>query len=477
MYPPIPPDPVEIFDLPPAHELWRQVAGDVTAFRAKFFDASSAITDIPGEFMIDLDSSIEFNINPAMESLSTDYHPPSYVGGGGVSFTEESIKQSQRGKNVTKYMLETLTDISKLSLLKAVSRNISSTSLLSNLHFTGSSFTLSTPKLSAAPFSAPKINTLEIFGHFDTLIGLLYLMDSVYRLWLSLRVVRRHWNKGLVDLPPCDLRGCKLESVNHNTAIAGQSAPVVACDEDVEVGNATKEIRDTYKLHRLCNFFPSCRTRKTLNGPTTLTQSVIVLATSFPVQICLLGLFIMVVCYSLIALYVPWYNSYLANCIDYSDDRGTLIGRNIRAIGLNYASSAGNERLLSKFSKYNDEMSNICSQELTRTKAALVNQTDFYNSLGQKSSITLSHHNSIVECIDIQLMDNFLSAACCLHSRDRVNQKCLETTDVCPMDQFSNWPVRAYLPSTSCLAPDLQIDNKALYNCRFYHANFFYTFF
>ena len=70
----------------------------------------------------------------------------------------------------------------------------------------GDRIELSLPSFSYASLSPPGVQSLDVFNYLQSFLGVLYLIDTVYRLWLSVRVIRRHWSQSLVDTPLCDVR-------------------------------------------------------------------------------------------------------------------------------------------------------------------------------------------------------------------------------------------------------------------------------
>jgi hypothetical protein len=503
-------DTINIIDVPDAYAIWRQAAGDVSAFRTNLASTAAGLTRVPAETAASIRASIASNMLPVGVSLATDYAPPTYHNSAGKADTTDTeiTKQQQRGKNVTSTIRNTLAELSQFSSVsKDLPRNLSlSFSLPDSL------MTLSVPKLSFNPFSAPKIETLAIFAHFNTILSILYFIDTMYRLWLSARVIRRHWGAGLIAIPPCDIRVSPGDAAADADADAGADADdaVYGVADDKECSKAQKDVerggaRDAdsngpvaapqsasqsrpgagaeaetadapppslprwarpARAARGAGSAPASASRR---GPVTLTQALLKLSTSFPAHVLLMALFILFVCYSFVALYVPWYGSYVDNCVAHAPGSdGTFIGRNIRALGLNYASSAGNERQSSRIAQYNKATSSYCSDARSQSSLLLSTQSDEYNALAADRGDLLQEHANLIECVNITAMDSAFALACC--STSTPAGACPPSPLRCPVDAMGAAypPLGALLPDVACVAPAAEwtIDSTAVFNCR-----------
>lgn len=449
------------------------MTGDVTKFQQKLQQVTAQVQEVPGCVVSAVGTSISTSLSPALSAVSTDYDPPSYRGinGNSASLSAALMTQSQRGENITASILNTITGVSKYSLEAAPLRNFTAVSFSSDV-FGSNSMALSIPKLSFAPFSAPKIKTLEVFDHVNTIIGVLFVIDSVYRLWLSVRVIRRHWSKALVDLPPCDVR------LGSNSVAAQDCDGIIVVDKiahegvfDVENGGHVDPIvaSGTDKKKKAGKRVTGNKSNRSLRGPVSATQSIVKLGTSFPAHVFIVLFFVLFLCYALVALYVPWYDSYIENCVDHSSNEGTFIGRNVQAMGLNFASSAGNERLTSSIGKYNDVSSSYCASEQARSKSSFVNQTEVYNMLLNSHQSTRADHDAFAGCVNISTMDDLFNTACCsLHNPPGT---CVATDTVCPRDPLTDVPfdrIGTYLPSASCTRELTErLDSTPIFNCRY----------
>lgn len=463
--------------------LWDQLKGDAQVFQQAIIDTKDVFINEQSIFWGTVDSAVTTNMIPETVRLKSDYDPPAYHGLKGLdqSFEKEVTTQSLRGEHVTKSILETINGVSRLSLSSAVPRNFSYASFNSEGLFSGSSLTVTSPKLTFAPFSPPKIKTFEIFGHLNTILGVLYLIDYVYRLWLSVRVVRRHWSNSLVELPPCDIR-LSIDEVDPSLIkqmkqdLDDNKVDVFAVEEGRGHGNVVEdEDRSPAKFStsRVANFsrfrkmLCMSKSNKKLRGPITLSQSAVKLCTSFPAHLALLILFLFFMCYSLIALYLPWYDSYISNCVEGSDHRGTFIGRNVKAMGFNYAAAAGNDQLVQKVARYNELASSLCTESFTSSKTEFTNQSEFLDSIYRNHMSLLTDHEAILQCVDTDEVDARLEAACCSRNHE---SKCVDTTDKCPLNSIDNLPYPAvgnFIPSGSCSTLlKSSIDKNAVYECR-----------
>lgn len=167
----------------------------------------------------------------------------------------------------------------------------------------GSSFfSVSVPKLALAPFSAPKIDTVEIFSYVNSILGVLYLIDTIYRLWLSARVIRRHWSNSLIELPPCDVRAERGSMFFSREAVCEEvPAPVTSSStHPIDIERPIDVIDSDEKSKPSC-----CKPRLPLSpkrafrGSVSMIEAVAKIATGFPMQCALILCFFLFFCYGI----------------------------------------------------------------------------------------------------------------------------------------------------------------------------------
>ena len=469
------------------------MVGDVDTFQKSLKHSTASISSLPNEIIHEVQASFDNHFDLTLFSFESDYDPPRYQNSKGqsISLADEEEKQRQRGENVSSSVRKTFRDISNFSLRnKATVSNISD-SLPGNFdNLIDTTFSVSAPILSFAPFSAPKIETLTIFDHLDTILGVLYFIDTVYRLWLSLRVIRRHWGLGLVETPPCDIRvSAEAEPFNNwESGVNLQTSPREHKNRDVETGiGAETDPRETENVSlpiREGSISPPPKnrggqehrkndtTKRSVGGPVTLTEAIIKLCTSFPAHVLLVSLAVIFVFYTMFSIYIPSYHSYIENCVQHADGaEGTFVGRNIRALGLNYASSAGNEKQARRIGDYNELVSDYCAKEQGKTKEAYIEQVHIQRALSRDMRSYISTHDAYIGCINISAADSLFNNACSSGWSGTDSEAHLAAGLKCPINDLTGKPydfVGSKLPSMACeIDNNWELDHSAIFNCRY----------
>lgn len=208
---------------------------------------------------------------------------------------------------------------------------------------------------------APELNfDLWVTDIFD-LKNLLFFVDRVYRIYLTIRLCFKFWDAGCIRLPPVDIRTQKV-------------------------------IANPFKMSN-GRFFINLFTNPIVG---TLLSGFIVL------WVVILGA----------ALYIPLYSEYRNGCVPRNGD-GTFISKNLESSSYNYAFRDGASALLKRVDEIEQERTNKCSVNFVSSTAKQ-----------NKDAIELANHinavltakdpmNTFEKCIDLELTEALFQDACC----------------------------------------------------------------
>ena len=120
------------------------------------------------------------------------------------------------------------------------------------------------------------------------------MLDSVYRLWLSVRVVRRHWNDSLVEVPPCDAR---IEA--EDLAIANESVQRLGDNDKKHLNKTHSNSPSAVGLFNCLFTEKRGPISSNKNNKPSVFGAIITLLTNFWMHALLVGAFSVLILYSL----------------------------------------------------------------------------------------------------------------------------------------------------------------------------------
>ena len=286
---------------------------DSTALKEILQPIADTITDTATSVETFFEDSLEDFTDSINEVLSTgesffdlsDYNPPTY--------NISKVVHLQKKKDMeTKIILKNGLLHDQL-YANALQEDLSqyeqfNSSIFFNMNYNGMNYSTYDTKLKDPSWTWLPSMDISLFGDcFDSINGILYLCDTLYRIISTLHTVLKHWKGSEIPLP----------SVDHSQA----------------------KSRSTY-MHELLNDF--YKFLPTLCYATLFLFIFVMLALA-------MGMF-----------YWPMYMQYKSACIDGSES-SSYFSSTLRSMASNYAVSNGDAIIQDNLIKYNEELSNFCA--------------------------------------------------------------------------------------------------------------------
>ncbi len=391
--------------------IWNQLQGAVAVFQADYSQLSSEISITLEGLSSDLDTSL------ARADFSTgDYNPPTYA------YAENASLEARRQEQDTATYLANLT--STLSGLSEISVNISYDSsdddLISTIaEVSPSSIVKSEFSSSWAEFRPGAVDIEVWITGALTVEGLFMMLDVMYRVLQSWKLLRKHWKGSHVDVAPVDLRPAKSD-----------------------LGDV------------VCSYLAY------------LDSAGIFLA--------LIVCFVLVITYTVALTYSTSLLSYRAACVNGDRTDSTFLMRAMNSIAFNYASMDGNTELNSGVNMYNRDIADVCSTYQADYQGEYLTFLSSFMEYNSTYWAAVRDLQQLVDCVDFTPIDQFYKSRCCHYAEYRKEYpECdyIASNATCPIDSFTGdviMPPSLYVmrvPSLSRLSGSLANAENALFKC------------
>jgi hypothetical protein len=250
---------------------------------------------------------------------------------------------------------------------------------------------ISNVDLSFESLMKPSLDFDLWFLKFASVSEMIFLLDFVLRIYLSIRMFFRYWDSGSIKLPEVDVR-------------------------------TQKEIRNPFKMS---------------NG------RLIILLFTNP----LVGAFLLMVVGAWIlsfasSVYTPLYKEFVNGCVPQTGN-GTFITSNIYSMSYNLAYQDGTSSLVKGIESFDAERSKQCTSIYAKS-ASKQNDDMIQLASYAKSLQTTGERMALFEkCTDIDLADTQFQLACCgeIGYDECGNNTSIEQSSfICPMDARLNIP-------------------------------------
>ncbi len=225
------------------------------------------------------------------------------------------------------------------------------------------------------------------FIKFASVSELLFMLDFVFRAYLTIRMFFKYWDAGSIKLPEIDVR-------KH------------------------REVKNPFHMS---------------NG-----RFVILLFTNpliGALLTMLVGTWVLTFASS---VYTPLYLEYTNGCVP-QDGNGTFITSNIYSMVYNFAYQDGSSSLVSGMELFDTERSSRCSSLYAKTASKQNDDILQISSFSKSLEITSEKMELLEKCIDIDLANTQFESACCGedgYSECSANSTLTnESSHVCPMDE------------------------------------------
>jgi len=387
-----------------------EIYDDLSYAISSAYESATAVANRVSSVASDWNSDILATVHSSDTFTANDYHPPPYESVNtslkdscnGSTVDDEVISYSQSVEVLVANISHYFSRISEAIKTELNSARVSAAALpdtastIFDFDFPSTKSTFSRYSFSYQLFSPPDEAVLVEWLHpIQRIFSLMVLVDILYRIVQTIRLVRSHMKKTSLVIPAADLR----------------PSTIVMCQSSI--------------------------------GSFSLMPSGLWMFIAAGL-IC-----IVIVTYALSAAYIPVYTTYQEACVNAHQTRNeTFLSRNLNAAAYNYASNSGHAIVGNSLEEYNYDLTSLCSNanaearsKLEEVKYAIEDVTSSHESVAKSTELLLS-------CVDMSAMDRAYGEACCGH-KSAGYESCYTETDLkCPVSKTTG---EAYAPPSSTI--------------------------
>jgi hypothetical protein len=267
-------------------------------------------------------------------------------------------------------------------------------------------------------FRNDKLDIDTILVGATALQALVMVFDLTYRILQTFKIVRRHWNGSMVELPVINMKTVKLSW--------SQS---------------------------LCTFL-------------AYVDSIGAVAV-------LLVVFAALVAFIIVSVYTASLVSYRSACVTH-ESNSTYIMRGMHSLAFNYASMEGNLAMSRGVMAHNERATSECVVHSRSAESKYQSFADTFKSLNASYRASVHDVDAISTCLDVSVVDSSYKSVCC-HYADYRNEyescSSVLTNGTCALDTFTGdviMPPSYYAERVPSFAPfnaSLDRGRAALFSC------------
>eukprot|EP01041_Mallomonas_annulata_P000884 gene884-1716_t len=404
-----------LLPIPSAQDLWNQVK-DATVITNMNMNINSLQTmNVAKDWMVDMKGIL----TTTELFLPNDYHPPVYLYASNTTMEEKKQKSDSKDFLAT---IQSILEINKTTI------KVLSVSLISNVTVPVSFPPLSSFSFSAQSLSSPDFRWMSWIFPDLSIRNLLLLLDYIYRIVLTFRLIRKHWDRSMVGLPAVDIRSDRVAEAKQHSASQG--------------------------------------------GVTLVSLS----AGEVGLVVVLLSLVVVGVMWIVLALYLPFYSDYISGCVrqqDYTDTypntyrdadsvnvnvnvnattaRGTFIGRNVNSVVFNFAQGDGARTVADGMYTHNNDISHICTSQQSESKKTSDTSVQDLRDIQTAQRSLVEDVQQLKSCLDIKALDRIFNSSCSTTTSTKATSS--DSPRKCPFDLSTTAGV-PYVPIRSLLSID-----------------------